>query len=203
MNSPFPSKAVQQYLRRFTIYYPEIISWYNKVEDDFRTGQRRVMAIGDKDCICGLAILRFSKNAKLCHFSVAPGFRGRGIGSLLWRASFRAFRLANVSSVHVTTSEFVYEGYGRFFASLGFKPVGWEVGRYTPKSSEIVWSLDQDVLWSARNSGDTLLNSVSLLGKLGQFFPLPTEDGADFESAWSGTQEARFLQDDKGGGRPE
>jgi hypothetical protein len=148
--APPSSASIRRYLGLFRHHYPGILSWYSRVEREVPVGRRVVVSVRHAGRTGGLAILRMTTDAKVCHFSIAPWLRGRGIGGALWRASLSLLARSNASTIHVTTSEAVYRSDGQFFAALGFRSTDWNVGRYVRGSSEVVWNFDPEMLWLVR-----------------------------------------------------
>lgn len=138
-----PHSDICSYLSNYRSLYPDISSWYAKVNAELGTGRRSVLWVSQGDALCGVSILKLSEHhSKLCHFSVASEYRRTGVAGVLWGASLAVLRSAKATEVHVTTSESVFRRSGQFFASLGFRAVDHELGRYRGNESEVFWTMD-------------------------------------------------------------
>lgn len=140
--------SVGQYLQRFRRYYPGILDWYAKVQNEFTSGRRRMFFSWNGAIVEGLAITKNTRDAKLCHISVSPRSRNRGLGWTLMGLALRDMARQGAREVRVTTSEEIFHKHAAFFRAAGFRPVDWEVHRYRPDVSEILWMMVIDPqLW--------------------------------------------------------
>lgn len=156
------SGALSSYLEGFRRFYPDIHEWFDRISGEFLTGNRRCLVACSKGVISGLAITRLGEHAKLCHVSVLPTSRDRGIGVTLMSAALSDILNSAPKDVCVTTSEEVYRNHGAFFASSGFAVVDWHPNRYRPGVSEIIWSGAPRALRAARTRGSATSTLVTL-----------------------------------------
>lgn len=133
--------AVRNYLVQFRNYYPGILEWYPRVEAELATGRRRLFSAWIDDEIAALAITRNGPSAKLCHISVSPAARDRGLGGALMQRALHDMRSNGAHLIRVTTSEEVLRNHGAFFRAAGFEAVDWRVHRYRRGRSEILWQM--------------------------------------------------------------
>lgn len=131
-----------RYLAYFRGYYPEILGWYARLAGDVASGRRTILVSWDGGEIQGLAIAKHGLHAKLCHISVSPSARDRGLGRVLMRSAIDEMRLRGARAIHVTTGEEVLREHGAFFAGSGFRTVDWQPGRYRRGASEVLWRMD-------------------------------------------------------------
>ncbi|MDJ0764581.1 MAG: GNAT family N-acetyltransferase [Myxococcota bacterium] len=87
----------------------------------------------------GLAITKNGPRAKLCHISVSPSARNRGLGGTLMQHALRNMAINGATEIRVTTSEEVYRKHAFFFGAAGFRAVDWQVSRYRRDVSEVLW----------------------------------------------------------------
>ncbi len=128
------------YLGPFRAYYPGISDWLRKISPGFLDGSRKCYVVYSGSSIHGLAITKRGKHAKLCHISVAPSARARGLGSELLNVALLDLLESGATEVCVTTGEEVYRQFGRFFSDAGFTIADRQVGRYRPGVEEIIWA---------------------------------------------------------------
>ena len=139
--------ALRGYLSQFRRYYPGILEWCSRVEAGVSTGQRAVFIAMDQEEVAGLAITKNGHAAKLCHISVSPAARDRGLGRELMRIALRDMSAGGAKTIRVTTSEEVLRTHGDFFRTAGFRPMDWQVHRYRRGVSEVCWQLDEIPAW--------------------------------------------------------
>jgi GNAT superfamily N-acetyltransferase len=132
---------LSNYLNEFRFYYPDILEWYSRLQSDLLTGRRNLFAICRRSTIEGLAITKNGAKAKLCHISVVPSARNRGIGGSLIRLALANMKSRGAKEIHVTTDEKIFRQFGEFFRSAGFSIVDWQVNRYRSGSSELLWTM--------------------------------------------------------------
>ncbi len=131
--------AVKQYLAHFKKYYPGILEWFPRVQNELASGKRSMFIASDGSDILGLAITKNSPNAKLCHISVATPARHYGLGQTLMQYALRDMALRGAVEISVTTSEKIFRKHAHFFSAAGFEAVDWHVNRYRQNVSEVVW----------------------------------------------------------------
>lgn len=136
------SSLVARYLSHFRVYYPEILEWHAKLQDDLVTGCRRMFVLWDGMDVGGLAITKNGRRAKLCHISVSPKVRNRGLGRTLMQAALYDMACSGAQEIRVTTGEEVYRQHAPFFLGFGFEVMDWQVHRYRRGTSEILWNLE-------------------------------------------------------------
>ena len=169
---------LSNYLNEFRFYYPGILEWYSRLESDLLTGRRNLFAICRRSTIEGLAITKNGAKAKLCHISVDPNARNRGIGGSLIRLALANMKSRGAKEIHVTTDEKIFRQYGEFFRSAGFSIVDWQVNRYRSGSSELIWTMPVTV--SCKSS---LSNEENSLG----WSPKRLKTPNTFHQAWPST----------------
>lgn len=127
------------YLSHFRSYYPGILEWYSSLQGDLLTGRRSVFLSRKGTEVQGLAITKNGPHAKLCHISVLPAVRGRGLGgSLMWLA-LKDMERRGATEIHVTTGEEVFGKHAEYFRGFGFSLVDWRLNRYRKGTSELIW----------------------------------------------------------------
>ncbi len=136
--------AIIRYLEKFRGYYPGILEWYAGLNDGFASGRRRMFVSWNGSKVNGLAITKTGRRAKLCHISVCPSARDRGVGSSLVRLALRDLVLSGANEIRVTTGEEVFREHASFFRSFGFEAIDWHVNRYRRGVSELLWSMKVD-----------------------------------------------------------
>ena len=117
-------------------FYPDIRRWLSsRVVPGLGEGSRGVLLAYDDDTglPAGCAVSRKGRDAKLCHVSVAPGFRGKGLGRRLLAAS-----LADLGRAHLTMPESLWEERRGLFMSLGLSSPLRCTRRYRPGDGEVV-----------------------------------------------------------------
>jgi len=87
----------------------------------------------------GLAITKNGSHAKLCHISVLPTARGRGLGGTLMWLAIADMTRRGATEIHVTTGEEVFGNHAKYFSGFGFSLVDWHLNRYRKGNSELVW----------------------------------------------------------------
>ncbi|MBI4470503.1 MAG: GNAT family N-acetyltransferase [Acidobacteria bacterium] len=145
---------IRQYLRSFRRYYPGILEWYSGLTQEFSTGRRSLLVSWKGPEIQGLAITKNGERAKLCHISVSPSARDRGLGLTLMQSAIQEMVCSGAREIRVTTGEEIFCEHSSFFFGVGFRPIDWQVHRYRRGSSEILWKLDirKDLFGSHDNS---------------------------------------------------
>jgi GNAT superfamily N-acetyltransferase len=133
---------IVEHLANFQGYYPGILEWFAGLKDELNNGRRTIIVCWDGRKIDGVAITKNGLRAKLCHISVAPHSRNRGIGRALMRLAVSEMHRHGAKEIRVTTSEEVFRQYGCFFSRAGFYVVDWQVNRYRKNSSELLWKRD-------------------------------------------------------------
>ena len=129
------------YLNHFRCYYPGILEWYSGLKDELLSGRRSVFVFRKGSEIQGLAITKNGSSAKLCHISVSPTARERGIGGTLMRLALAEMKRRGAKEIHVTTGEEVFRDHAEFFRLSGFGLVDWRLNRYRPGASELIWKM--------------------------------------------------------------
>jgi len=133
----------------FRRYYPGILEWYSGLRDALLSGQKRMFVSRSGHEIQGLAITKNGYNAKLCHISVLPTARNRGLGNTLMHQALSYMIRNGARSIVVTTGEEVFYAHKPFFHAAGFRAIDWQLHRYRQGVSEIIWKLDVEVKISA------------------------------------------------------
>ena len=145
------SAHIAPYLANSRRYYPGIFEWYFGLEDGFVSGRRGMFVSWNGPDVHGLAITKNGQRAKLCHISVSPAARDRGIGSTLACLALSDMVHHGAQEIRVTTSEEVFRSHGPFFRAIGFNVIGWQVNRYRRNVSELLWKLEVDpIMWRSR-----------------------------------------------------
>ena len=134
--------SIAQYLMRFRRYYPGILEWYSGLRDALLSGQRSMFVSKRGHEIQGLAITRNGCNAKLCHISVLPTERNRGLGNALIHQALSDMVRKGARSIVVTSGEEVFYAHKPFFLAAGFRVIDWQLHRYRRGVSEIIWRLE-------------------------------------------------------------
>lgn len=131
------------YLVRNASRYPGVESWARKVVLESGGSRRSSFGVVERGRVVALAVTKNGRSAKLCHLSVEPGRRCRGIGSALLRAAVSSMLAAGAEEVRLTMSEDVEQKFGGFFHGFGFRPRSREAGRYRHGEVEVVWAADR------------------------------------------------------------
>ncbi len=138
------SFAVTRYLAHFQKFYPGILEWFPGVKEELESRRRCMFAVWDGSDVLGLVITKNGHSGKLCHISVSPAVRNRGLGWSLVQLALRDMILRGAREIWLTTGEEVYRRHAPFFSAAGFKVVDWQARRYRRDVSEVVWRLDVD-----------------------------------------------------------
>jgi hypothetical protein len=109
------------------------------MQSDLWTGRRTLFLFRKGLEVQGLAITKNSSQAKLCHISVLPSARGRGLGQALMLLALTEMARLGAKDIHVTTGEEVFGQHADYFTSFGFTLTDWHVNRYRKGSSELIW----------------------------------------------------------------
>lgn len=137
--------SVINYLSHFQRYYPGIVEWYDRIKNEVVSGRRSVFASWTGSEIQGLAITKNGINSKLCHISVSPFARDRGLGSTLMSLALSDMVDNGAQAIHVTTDEEVFRNYGNFFRRSGFALLDWQLNRYRRGNSELIWKIKVEI----------------------------------------------------------
>lgn len=166
------SAAIRGYLAEFTCYYPGILEWYSRVEQEILADKRSVFSVWQQGALAGLAITKNGPNAKLCHISVSPAARDQGIGRKLIRSALDHMVSNCASRIRVTTSETVFRKHSPFFYAAGFAPLDWQVNRYLRGKSEVIWELNLKRCQEVRNEIPRVVYvDSSCAARIGPFHP--------------------------------
>lgn len=166
LDIPYPN-AILAYLDGFADYYPGIQLWAKKVLREARAGNRGIATVFVDEHLAGLAIIKYGRHSKLCHFSLSESLHGRGLGSLLMLKVVQESISRNAISMHVTTSAQVTKKYGGFFERQGFNPLEFHKDRYVLGDTECVWfATTDDLLQNVSKSQRSYQNTELLdMGK--------------------------------------
>lgn len=108
-------------------YYPSFEQWYFlKVLPELAKSDRTIIYEKESNRLKGVAILKPSEN-KLCHLSVMPEYRNKGIGVRLFKKSFEEL---GTSLPYCTVSEEKLPEFKRLFDYFGFKLTNTVEGYY-------------------------------------------------------------------------
>jgi hypothetical protein len=134
--------SIARYLTYFRCHYPGILEWFSGLENELANGRRRILVSWKGSEVQGLAITKNGPKAKLCHISVSPVARDRGIGRTLMSLALCDMVYHGAQEIRVTTSEEVFREHAPFFRAAGFEVIDWQVHRYRRGISEIIWKLE-------------------------------------------------------------
>jgi len=140
------NQLITDYLQKFSIYYPDILEWYKKVETEISSGKRDIFVCAENGIIKGLAITKNQKDAKLCHISVLEEYQQNNVGIFLMRKAVQEMFSRGASSVCVTTGEETYQKHGDFFRRCGFSLLKAQKNRYRKDVDELIWTADRQIL---------------------------------------------------------
>jgi ribosomal protein S18 acetylase RimI-like enzyme len=129
-----------RYLDHFRCYYPGILEWYSSLQEDLLNGRRSVFLSRKGTEVQGLAITKNGSHAKLCHISVLPTARGRGLGRTLMSLALKDMERRGATEIHVTTGEEVFGEHADYFRGFGFSLYDWRLNRYRKGTSELIWT---------------------------------------------------------------
>lgn len=138
-NSP-----VASYLSHFRRYYPGILEWYSGLKEELLSGRRSMFVSSNASEVQGLAITKNGPSGKLCHISVSPAVRDRGLGRTLMSLALSDMARRGAREIHVTTGEEVFRDHAEFFRASGFSLVDWQLNRYRKGTSELIWKMTAD-----------------------------------------------------------
>src|SRR5262249_15413020 len=119
-----------------------ILEWCSRLEEGVAAGRRSLFTVWSGCSVAGIAITKKGSSAKLCHISVSPSVRDRGVGRSLMQLALADIAPSGARTMRVTTSEEVFRNHGAFFRAAGFKAIDWQIHRYRRGVSEIVWQID-------------------------------------------------------------
>ncbi len=157
------NSSIIRYLTHFRHYYPEILDWYSRVEAGIASGHRSVFVLWNGSDVEGLAVTKNGYKAKLCHISVSPKVRKRGVGQSMMRLAVHDMADRGAREIRVTTDEQVFRDHGSFFLVGGFEVIDWQVNRYRRGTSELLWRMKVNSdSWEVRDSNQTWNDPATL-----------------------------------------
>ena len=158
-------RTLVHHLHSHEDHYPGIQHWVKKkVVPGLGTGER-VGFIGFRDESPVLAaVLKQGSRTKFCHLSIQEGFRGDGLGQLMF--SLMAMEVRNTAQeIHFTLPEGLWEREQAFFHPFGFKQAVMAQHQYRLFEDELRCSAPFDDVWNnVVAQMPTLLERSSIAG---------------------------------------
>jgi len=158
-------KTLIHHLHSHEDHYPGIGHWVKeKVIPGLKTGER-VGFVGFRDESPVLAaVLKSGSRTKFCHLSIQEGFRGDGLGEIMF--SLMAMEVRNTAQeIHFTLPEGLWEREQGFFRSFGFEQAVLAPNQYRLFEDEFRCSAPFADVWNSVVARiPTLLASTSITG---------------------------------------
>lgn len=139
---------VRIFLADSVYYYPRHNEWYKGVVQELRDGtEREMIIVYDSKTIAGVSILKKSQiEKKICSLRVAKEYRGKGIGTSLFKKSLE---FLETDKPILTVSQGKKEEFQKIFNYFGFSLEQTYYGKYMPTLNEYCYNgilLPEDIL---------------------------------------------------------
>lgn len=125
------------YINEAKKYYPGFDVWYFlNVLPELSNGNKKIIYERDPRNLKGLAIIKPSEK-KICHLSVMPNYRNKGIGIRLFK---KCFEELETNMPFFSVSEEKLPEFQRVFDWFGFKQTDAIKGYYRPEKTEYFYN---------------------------------------------------------------
>jgi len=143
--------------------YPEINRWFtDKVVPGLRTSERVAYLAYENEKPVATAVLKLGEHTKFCHVRIHEGFRDLNLGQMIFtQMAFHARHQKNVSDIHFTLPESLWNNKEGFFKSFGFVAVAKSARQYRNGEEELYCSAPISTVWEKALERVHLLNRFS------------------------------------------